>query len=662
MLQHMLTSPSARQAFMMSHYDLPASFSNPETAAQAWSAVFGSKAAAEAYARKLLDKRYHWTSFSRKDMKVMPFFAVLSGLFGMEQRLNAIGLSDEEKSAVCIIEKFSQLSERILGRELMIGIAATVFNQSVEDLSQTILSAFPELELLFQVGLFERSSCLHLLVVDSLLRIHQAPETKQSIRYQAEMSMYMYIQGLTPGTLPGVLVSSRPLFHELFPSIPQLVNGSVVEGDDLAVSLPGTRVWAYISSAIEEIEERRVEESGSLAILSKAEALALAGAQLPKFVATAIRKAAEDLLVEDWRYHVSEIKKAAALIGLTGEAEVLDEEAFCVDLRVIRDVSAPEVSGIFIQVRRFVEGVSRLRREEHFHSVQEDVERIRLAMEKAAKDVSPEGMARLVEMAASSKDTLKRHEDGIRERITRSNEIQEVWREFIQSCEVMVQVQAVEVDRTSPDSGERNEAEELLGLYRANEAQNQAEIKSLRLALHNLRMRHAAVPSLADGFEKLEADVEVLRRIATRNKSVTPADVMAYIEYVAGDRVTVLPSCWRSLKGTELFQDVWRMLELLDTAVFAYLDMLRSGRPDSEAKDLLGNGYSARESDTVKADKRLRSQREFMFQGELRLFERHLRIGNGTGAQTGMRIYFDVIDNRLVIAYAGPHLEVASSN
>ncbi len=83
MLQHMLTSPSARQAFMMSHYDLPASFSNPETAAQAWSAVFGSKAAAEAYARKLLDKRYHWTSFSRKDMKVMPFFAVLSGLFGM---------------------------------------------------------------------------------------------------------------------------------------------------------------------------------------------------------------------------------------------------------------------------------------------------------------------------------------------------------------------------------------------------------------------------------------------------------------------------------------------------------------------------------------------------------------------------------------------------
>jgi len=40
---------------------------------------------------------------------------------------------------------------------------------------------------------------------------------------------------------------------------------------------------------------------------------------------------------------------------------------------------------------------------------------------------------------------------------------------------------------------------------------------------------------------------------------------------------------------------------------------------------------------------------------------RHLRVSNQTGLE-GMRVYFDIIDGQVVIAYVGPHLPVSTSN
>jgi hypothetical protein len=88
---------------------------------------------------------------------------------------------------------------------------------------------------------------------------------------------------------------------------------------------------------------------------------------------------------------------------------------------------------------------------------------------------------------------------------------------------------------------------------------------------------------------------------------------------------------------------------------------LKGGNPDAVARELLAGTYSAKESHTVANSPRFRSQREFQFEGETRYFERHLKIGNGTGLD-GMRIYFDIIGEKIVIAYAGPHLECSTTS
>lgn len=77
---------------------------------------------------------------------------------------------------------------------------------------------------------------------------------------------------------------------------------------------------------------------------------------------------------------------------------------------------------------------------------------------------------------------------------------------------------------------------------------------------------------------------------------------------------------------------------------------------------LFAGGFAAKESLTVQRDVRMRAQREFSYRGESRFFAYRLRIANGWGPVEGMRLYFDVLDDRLVIAYVGEHLEQASTN
>lgn len=96
-----------------------------------------------------------------------------------------------------------------------------------------------------------------------------------------------------------------------------------------------------------------------------------------------------------------------------------------------------------------------------------------------------------------------------------------------------------------------------------------------------------------------------------------------------------------------------------------YLDALRSGQPDAQARQVLGGKvYSAKESDTTLSNARLRAMREFDFEGEKRLFVQHLRVSNEVGSR-GMRIYFAVDgtdqDKQIVVAYVGPHLELQST-
>lgn len=194
------------------------------------------------------------------------------------------------------------------------------------------------------------------------------------------------------------------------------------------------------------------------------------------------------------------------------------------------------------------------------------------------------------------------------------------------------------------------------------------ELEDARRGIHRLRTQMAGkIENQAEniGFESVDA-LDSINRIALR-QGFGPVDVLAYFEATTRGRVQILSSAWNTASQYTLpYEPAERMLEVLANLVGPYLDALRDGQSDAKARNRLGGKvYSAKESDTTMSNARLRAMREFAFEGEKRLFVQHLRISNA-GGMRGMRIYFAVEgadqDKRIVIAYVGPHLEVAMSS
>ncbi len=212
------------------------------------------------------------------------------------------------------------------------------------------------------------------------------------------------------------------------------------------------------------------------------------------------------------------------------------------------------------------------------------------------------------------------------------------------------------------------EVEELHELLDASSIENQqivAEMRKVKEDLHKAKALNAELVE-AKSAAQLPAfgseEIDLIRRIGMREK-VTPVDVLEYYRLIAGERVVILESAIKSAQDSKHFAYCDRMIDMVGSLCFQYLDSINAGNPDSVAREVFASdGYSARESETVLADSRLRAMREFIYQGETCLFKRHLRIGTGKGAANGMRIYFEMIDKKVVIAYAGAHLEVSSSN
>ncbi|WP_455233121.1 hypothetical protein [Geopseudomonas aromaticivorans] len=200
-------------------------------------------------------------------------------------------------------------------------------------------------------------------------------------------------------------------------------------------------------------------------------------------------------------------------------------------------------------------------------------------------------------------------------------------------------------------------------LIEANEAIT-AERDRIRQENHRLRHKADALAEAASqaGSQTACLDVDLLRKITLTPDKCTPREVLEYLQLLAGDRLSVLPSAWESADDAERFEYSRRLLSLLDTLVFSYAPSLIAGTPDSQARATLGDAYSACESDATMADQTCRAKREFTYKGEKRVFVRHLKVGNCPGANRGMRIYFDIIDGVVVLAYCGQHLDTSTTS
>ena len=187
-------------------------------------------------------------------------------------------------------------------------------------------------------------------------------------------------------------------------------------------------------------------------------------------------------------------------------------------------------------------------------------------------------------------------------------------------------------------------------------------------ALDELRRKNFELNSRNEGLSPVgdsnsgTFDFETLLKLAARKEEPSPLECIEIIEQFYADRCTVLDSARSSAKKMPRFIYGRDLLDLLVRLVTTYRDRLMDGG-DSKARLVFGKGeYAAKESETGMANKAMRRQRTFDYNGTQVEMYRHLKIGVDDDPTRTIRVHFhwDVNRKKFVIGYCGEHLQVPS--
>ena len=183
-----------------------------------------------------------------------------------------------------------------------------------------------------------------------------------------------------------------------------------------------------------------------------------------------------------------------------------------------------------------------------------------------------------------------------------------------------------------------------------------------------LRRKNFEFQSLKDGLSLVGAgngsasNPEPLLKLVVRKESPSPLECIEIIEQYYGDRCTVLNSACVSARKMKRFIDGRDLLERLVRLVTTYRDGLMDGG-DSKARLVFGKSeYAAKESETGMANRTMRRQRTFEYNGTQVEMFRHLKIGVDDDLTRTIRVHFhwDADRQKIVIGYCGEHLSVSS--
>lgn len=211
---------------------------------------------------------------------------------------------------------------------------------------------------------------------------------------------------------------------------------------------------------------------------------------------------------------------------------------------------------------------------------------------------------------------------------------------------------------------ERDVANQNLEKERDRRISQEESATVARREAHDLRTAMASIgknmsPQSTSAALPLEPSfvVELMKGSA----KLTPEAVLTAFSALYPQDLVVLESAIKSAKAAYNFEMGNRLAALVQSMV-DYLGSVRSGRPDAESRTILGSSYASHESDTVVNNVKLRSQREFVYEGEKVVFLSHVSVGRGYGTQHQIRLYFKIIDDKMVIAYCGERLDSATTS
>ena len=197
-----------------------------------------------------------------------------------------------------------------------------------------------------------------------------------------------------------------------------------------------------------------------------------------------------------------------------------------------------------------------------------------------------------------------------------------------------------------------------LARYKADLEETQDELRTKNFQLQSLK---DGLSPAGDGNGSA-FNPEPLLKLVARKEDPSPLECIEIIEQFYGDRCTVLDSTRVSARKMMRFIHGRDLLELLVRLVTTYRDGLMDGG-DSKARLVFGKSeYAAKESETVMANRTMRRQRTFEYNGTQVEMFRHLKIGVDDDPTRTIRVHFhwDADRQKIVIGYCGEHLPVSS--
>lgn len=674
-------------------YIVPPAYRQPMVNQAAWTTWYGSpKAIADVTevlmrlrSPKLNNVRGLATFNVPRGRSVPPATILLSFLGVAEHRHVVAEVMGDEFDRIDLGSKLEFNLGQLLGNKTRDQLRTMAQASAATDLVSHIEKCFPITRSLFQAGAFFREFALPLLYLGALKdRLSESsPKVNQTDRFRIEMAFSVLLNAL-PSPFSSVILGTCESILKLFPEQAAKEELLIAKRGpmDPAVPLAEQMSETGFAKLVKEVVTSHYSSSAGRkhplpALLNAAEAAAVALRPGENALAIVYKQFCDDFALPRWNAFTESLQKHA------GSMEVpFDHKALPRDF-IGRAIEQPK--------GHTCEAVQLLRGLIQFNYANLDVEAFTQRADKQlaktrelesqistlGANLTASAMIKIATLAQAGSEEIMANRSWFKSEVESLSPLVRNWQRFYEDWDRLLRkgspgtnkqpasLAVVEKLHKQPAvaavcTPEVDDLQAQIETLQRLIEQKDVENNDMRVELYNLRIFKENLSLPVHRPEPLALNMDMMRRVVMRD-SITPTDVLMFIESVSEGRVVVLESAWKSAKDAAPFQQTGRMLDVITAMVFPYYDSLMAGNPDATARAILGNSYSANESETVSSHRRLRALREFEYQGEIHFFERHLKAGNGAGLE-GMRIHFDIIDCKVVIAYTGPHLECSTSN
>lgn len=625
-------------------FSYPLSFTAKETGSAAWAAWYGSNQKVASIVELLAKARISALGDSRSFGQLQPW-QLLSSWFSNPVCVEAITKAvPEADSKVFPQGRIHNHLQHLVGDKL-IGIKALVEEKPITDVANAVIAALPVGRTYIDQGIIDRDEAASLLILLALAGHRETLPLGSPDRFRCDMAMECFLTRLEDS--PWILLFSKEL-HECA--------GARVEEGDVEPKLP-----RYCEQA-DELPKKLIALERSL-LVARPDSHALSNLAWAYIENSASVK---------WERLIEALTAHSVTVEMEIDSRALPRDLFAVKLPALQ----PTAEGA--QLLRDIISRSCLQTEPDAFDGRAQkrlagVRGVQMQIQRIGNELTAGGMLKLAELAERGRDEILASREWFAQELKTYEAEAQLWKQFFTDWSALSRTEAAgrknarepeNVQKVEAPSSDSKLLDDLRGeLAKAVERNDvvSEELKVARAEVHRLKLALESKQALQSPTNSPAVDTALLHRVVTR-KGLSPTDVLAYIEHASPDRVEILDSAWKSAKAAEHYAYPERMLELLDILVNPYFESLAAGNPDAVAREVFGNAYSAKESKTTLATHRLRAKREFDYRGKKLVFEKHLRVGGGVGARECMRIYFQIIDGKVVIAYAGEHLEVITTN